>query len=86
MKGELLALAENDFVVLVGCDVRLIAFELVRHSSFKGVHLDYKGYTPSPQQREHLRVVSRFPTGITPPVMQELLKCSGRAKPVVMEI
>jgi hypothetical protein len=81
--GELLEVRENELVVLEklkkkaggskGCMLSLVAFREVRNASFKGVSLKWNGGVPNESEREELRLLARFPAGITPPVMHELL-------------
>ena len=81
--GELLEVRENELVVLEklkkkaagskDCVVTLIAFSEVRNASFDGVDPKWDGGVPSESERAELRLLARFPTGITPPVMHELL-------------
>lgn len=92
VRGELLEVRENELLVLEdlkkkkgsgsnACLVTLVPFRQVRHTAFKGTRPRWDRGMPTADEREELRLLSRFPTGVTPPIMAELLSCSGRPEP-----
>jgi hypothetical protein len=91
VRGELLEVRENELVVLENlkkkgsgakeCVMTLVAFRQVRNVAFKGTSVRWGGGMPSESERAQLRLLSRFPTGITPAMMQELTTaCSQPAE------
>lgn len=63
--------------------VRLIPFERVRSSTFEQMDpqaVISGGVAPNPKIRERLRLVSRFPYGISPEVLSHLLSHYGQAE------
>ena len=92
VRGELLEVRENELLVLENlkkkkggssneCLVTLVPFRQVRYTAFKGTRPRWGRGMPTPGEREELRLLSRFPMGITPPMMEQLLGCSGRPEP-----
>ena len=83
MNGELIEVRDNGVVLLTAGSgkLRLIPYGDVRSSNFERLgHLIEGGRTPDSATRERLRLVSRFPQGMSPEVLQTLLKASGQSE------
>lgn len=80
--GELLAMRDTGFVLLVGNRVTLVRYGAIRSATFPQVASASLGrQPPTPAMRERLRLVSRFPQGISPELEQRLL--AGYSQPTI---
>ena len=62
--------------------VRLLPFDRVESVQFqRGSKLDGRKWVPDSESREQLRLLSRFPQGLTPELLQQLLKMYGQTAP-----
>lgn len=86
LKGELLEVREHHLLIWDGCRLLLAPFERIRDSGFFTVEPKWIAGTPTAIEREELRVMSRYPTGIPASALAELLSCSGAAEPTVADI
>lgn len=83
ISGELLDVREDALVVLAKQQVVLIPFSLVDRARYHDAPvLDGQGNLGA-QEKSHLRMYSRFPNGIAPSVMAELLRALGQDAPRV---
>jgi hypothetical protein len=85
LKGELLDVRDDAFVVLNGGRVTVVPFTTVDRATFRDsmLYLDRRDAL-SPGEISELRLVSRFPSGISPTVMARLLAAYGQTQPVVI--
>jgi hypothetical protein len=61
--------------------LRLVPYASIRHSAFSQLSRPYAisgGRAPTGKVRERLRLVSRFPYGISPEVLTQLLHANGQ--------
>jgi len=71
--------------------IRLVPFSLIRNATFRQLRSGYhhvqirKGRAPAAQDRERLRLASRFPYGMEPQVLAALLKAHGQTAPKGIE-
>jgi small nuclear ribonucleoprotein (snRNP)-like protein len=77
IKGELLAVDSSSFVVLEPTRIVRVGFEAVRNggaykTGFGGPAIDAK-------TRDRLRLMSRYPQGLSPAIIQDLLQAYGFA-------
>src|SRR5215210_783307 len=81
LNGELIEMRETGFVMLTSAynKLRLIPFAQVRSARFDKVgSLLRDGKTPTSTQHDRLRLLSRFPHGMSPDVLQTLLTTYGQ--------
>lgn len=86
VRGELLEVRDEHLVIWDGCAVKLVPFVLIRDSGFTGIDPKWIQGTPTPAEREQLRLLSRFPTGAPAGVIAELAKCAGATEAQVVEL
>ena len=81
-EAELLALDDSALIVrrLQGSDpVAFVRFAAIRESQFRQVSVKHIGRNgPGPADRERLRLVSRFPQGLTPELLRRLLEAHAQ--------
>jgi hypothetical protein len=78
--GELLEVGDAGVVILDSA-VRLVPYDIIVSSQVKQVGHGYeirKRRPPDPDVRERLRLLSRYPYGITPDVLRELMNAHGQ--------
>lgn len=79
---ELLALTDTAYLVMKWNRVAVAPYRQVRNASFRQFGIAAEEYRPpAGQRREDLRLVSRFPAGISPAVLAALLAETGQAAP-----
>ena len=91
--GELLQVQDTGLLLLTGksvggaseppdCRVRLVPFALIRASEFEELGSDYQIAGPQPGRwnLERLRLVSRFPHGLAPELLEQLLETCGQTE------
>ena len=74
--GELIEVRETGIVLLAGGKLRLLPYTEIVSSNVEKTdpsHAISKGAIPNNQVREHLRLLSRFPQGLSPELLQQLL-------------
>ncbi len=80
--GELLALTDSALYVLRdGRRVTLVPFRVIRQGTFERMGdaaVVYEGRTPDAEILHRLRLVSRFPAGLTPDLLARLLAAYGQ--------
>ncbi len=80
--GELLAVEDTALIVLTsGQGVFVVPYTAIREGrvSQRGATI-FRGRTPADRARQRLRLVSRFPQGISPELMEALVAAYGRAE------
>lgn len=75
--GEVLEVSDSGYVLLSQNMLTFIPYSAVRSASFSGLG-SYDDGRPEPEMMERLRLVSRFPQGITPSTMRVLLADTGQ--------
>ena len=74
MQGELLAVEEPGLTLLIGNSVTQVPYARVRKASFAQTRIVIDQSKPwSAAVREELRLLSRFPQGLTPTLLTSLL-------------
>jgi hypothetical protein len=85
LRGELLEVGEASLLVLHGREIVEVPFRSVRRGEFRDVGTRIGGgRTPPPAAHERLRLVSRFPHGLTDEARVRLLSAYGQAAPRVV--
>ena len=84
IKGELLEVRDTALVLRRGTEVVLVPNASIALVRFEGGDLRTRTITPGEFQRRDLRLLSRYPSGISPAVMAALLSASGKAEPTVV--
>jgi len=72
LAGELLDASDSGYVLLSDRAIFYTPYIAVKSAGFSGVGSHRDG-RPDPEMLERLRLVSRFPKGITPAMLQALL-------------
>jgi hypothetical protein len=71
---ELIEVRDTGIVILSAQTLRFVPYSAIRSSRFDGVGDSISNRkAPSPKVRENLRLLSRFPPGLTPEMLQNLL-------------
>jgi hypothetical protein len=82
LRVELLAVDDSSYVVLSRDRVAVAPFRIVRKAVFEPIGTTTRdGRGPSSSHRAQLKYASRFPYGIPPAVMSQLLQRSGQPRP-----
>lgn len=72
--GELLEVENAALVILNGNEVTRVAYTAIRSGTFAQTGITIQERKPlSVTEREQLRLLSRFPQGLTPPLLASLL-------------
>ncbi|MEO5895422.1 MAG: hypothetical protein ABIS06_06955 [Vicinamibacterales bacterium] len=83
LSGELIEMRDSGFVLLTGgpSKLRLVPYTEVRSAKFEQIgSLIGDRQPPNGGARERLRLVSRFPQGMSPQVLETLLKTYGQTE------
>jgi hypothetical protein len=83
--GELLEARDTALLLLRGGEIVLVPFAAIRRGEFR--HLDVRigrGRPPSAAIHDRIRLVSRFPYGLSDEGWERLLSVSGQAAPRVV--
>lgn len=87
--GELLAVTDSALVIrryTAAPPIALVSYKAIHSSSFHQVGAALEGgHPPRAEARETLRLVSRFPQGLSPELFQQLLSGYGQTEPVVLD-
>ncbi len=82
LNGELLAVSDSAFVMLINSRVMIAPYDVVAIASFDRIGEVSRREARGPSvERERLRYASRFPYGITAQAMEALLAHSGQRAP-----
>lgn len=83
---ELLAVEDTALLVLADGRLTLAPYRVIRRVRVhQRSHLDFRRRGPSPRQREELRLLSRYPQGISAELLERLLAAYGQTELVVIE-
>ncbi len=79
LAGELLAVQDTAFLLLIDRRLTLIPYGAVRHGFAEQQENFYlSGRAPNRGLRERLRLVSRYPQGVSPELLARLLAAYGQ--------
>ncbi len=81
LTAELIEVRDSGIVILSDRKFRLLPFGVIVSSHFEGTNRRYDikdRRTPKPDALDHLRLISRFPQGLTPELLQRLLNANGQ--------
>jgi hypothetical protein len=76
LSGELLAVEDSSLVVQSGGQLHRIPLRLIQ--SGKAPKLSFSGAGLKPPDREQLRLISRYPQGVSPELERRLLEAYGQ--------
>jgi hypothetical protein len=80
--GELLEVQDTALLVLDGRSLVLVPYHAIRQGEFTRMGIRIRdGQTPSTDARQRIRLVSRFPQGLTPEIRSALLAAYARDEP-----
>lgn len=79
--GELMEVRAADMLVLVQRRLTVVPYERIREARFERSGVVLQGKPPSTGELEQLRLLSRYPYGLTPEQMRELLDTLGQDAP-----
>jgi hypothetical protein len=80
-KGEVIEVRDTGIVILAAGTFRFVPYSAIRSSHFDGIGGPISSKkVPSFQNRERLRLVSRFPQGLTPEILQKLLSANAQTE------
>ena len=83
LSGELIEVRETGIVLLSDQKLRLLPYTAILSSDLDQTSSRYSisnRKAPKPDVQAHLRLLSRFPQGLTPELMRELLDAQGQAE------
>jgi hypothetical protein len=81
--GELIEVRDAGIVVLADQKLRLLPYTVILSSEVDQTASHYsisKRTVPKPDVQAHLRLLSRFPQGLTPELMRQLLGALGQTE------
>lgn len=81
--GELIEVRDSGIVLLTGQKLRLLPYTAIVSSAADQTPSNYSisnRTAPKPDVQEHLRLLSRFPQGLTPELMRELLSAHEQSE------
>ena len=77
--GELIEVRDTGIVIDAAQQLRLLPYSAIASSHFENTNLEIKNRrTPEPDVRDHLRLVSRFPQGLSTDLLKQLLNANGQ--------
>ena len=79
--AELIEVRDTGILILAATRFRLLPYSMIDSSRAEGLNRDYTfggRRSPTAETRERLRLVSRFPQGLTPELLQKLLEANGQ--------
>jgi hypothetical protein len=84
VSGELLEVRDTALVLRRGTEVLLVPTSAIADAQYQGGDLKAHSLTPDQFLRADLRLLSRYPSGISPRVMSALLSASGKSEPTLL--
>jgi hypothetical protein len=78
LRGELIEVRDSGLVVAPKGDVVFVPFTVVRSGTFAQTYVATARGAPSPEIRERLRLLSRFPNGLPADQFERFLASRGR--------
>jgi hypothetical protein len=81
LSGELIEVADSGLVVLAGKTLRRVPYSAISsgHLAQTKITVD-AAHIPQGDRRERLRLLSRYPQGLTPELLRALLTAYGQAE------
>jgi hypothetical protein len=76
LTGELLAVADSSLLVQSDGRLHRVRWSLI--ASGKAPKVSFTGPTPEAEVRERLRLISRYPQGVSPELQSRLLQAYGQ--------
>jgi hypothetical protein len=73
MRGELLAVEDNALIVLSEQQITRVPYTTIRKATFAQTGISIRDFAVSTAERDKLRLLSRYPQGLTPALLQSLL-------------
>lgn len=83
VSAELIEVGDSGIVILADRKFRILPYGTIVASRFDGISRRYDigdRRPPKPDTRDRLRLVSRFPQGLTPELLQKLLEANGQTE------
>ena len=84
VRGELLEASDTAMLVLRDRQVTLVPVAAIRGIRTRGYFVPYRGGRPGPTSLRRLRAVSRFPGGVPPGALRQLLEHAGQTDVLVV--
>jgi hypothetical protein len=81
--GELLEVRDDGLLMLVARKLRFVPYASILHSQLNDTKLGrelHDGRAPNAVVRDRLRLISRYPQGLTPDLLQQLLAAHGQTE------
>ena len=81
VSGELIEVGDTSLLVDTAQAIVRVPYDVIRYAAFAqtGIHLD-DGRAPAASKRDKLRLLSRFPQGLSPALLQALLEARGQTE------
>ena len=77
--GELLEVQATGLLLALGSSLAFVSYEGLQSARFEGLTLKVGGRRPPDEKKlATLRLVSRYPQGLSPPLRQQLLEAHGQ--------
>ncbi len=76
LRAEVLAVSDTALIVVRAGNVELVSYAAITYASFAQLGSSYdieNGHPPDAATLERLRLLSRFPQGVTPELLRQLL-------------
>lgn len=73
MRGELLAVEDNALIVLSDQQITRVPYTSIRKATFAQTRVSIRDYVVTNADRDKLRLLSRYPQGLTPALLRSLL-------------
>ncbi len=78
---ELIEVRDTGIIILATRTFRFVPYSAIKSSRFDGIGDSISSRrTPSSKVQERLRLVSRFPQGLTPELLQKLLSANAQTE------
>jgi hypothetical protein len=78
LTGELLTVEDSTLLLQAGGQLHRV--RLSRVATGKAPKLTFRGSAIRPEQRERLRLISRYPQGVSPELLSRLLRAYGQTE------
>ena len=81
LTGELIEVRDAGLIVVNGTTIALVAYAAIESAAFAQTPLSLaNGRAPDAASREKLRLRSRFPQGLSPALLRQLLDAHGQSE------
>lgn len=81
--GELLTVRDTGIIVLIDGKVHMVPYTAIQSSEIDQTSSNYaitNRSAPGADAQAHLKLISRFPQGLTPELLQQLLQAYGQTE------